>query len=39
VLHSIEAVLLKAGGRLTRVVVTKSERLGDDFTEFTHEWV
>jgi hypothetical protein len=38
-LHSIEAVLLKAGGRLTRLAVTKSERLGDGFTEFTHEWV
>jgi hypothetical protein len=37
-LHSIEAVLLKAGGRVKRLAVTKSARLGDDFTEFTHEW-
>jgi hypothetical protein len=38
-LHSIEAVLLKAGARLTRLAVTKSALAGDPFTEFTHEWV
>jgi hypothetical protein len=37
--HSIEAVLLKAGARLTRVAVTKSALHGDKLTEFTHEWV
>lgn len=37
-LHSIEAVLLKAGARLTRLAVTKSVLAGDPFTEFTHEW-
>jgi hypothetical protein len=38
-LHSIEAVLLKAGARLTRLAVTKSVLQGDEFTEFTHEWI
>ena len=38
-MHSIEAVLLKAGARLTRLAVTKSALHGDKLTEFTHEWV
>ncbi|HEY2514727.1 MAG TPA: serine/threonine-protein kinase [Polyangiaceae bacterium] len=38
-LHSIEAVLLKAGARVTRLRVTKSALAGDEWTEFTHEWV
>ena len=37
--HSIEAVLMKAGARLTRIAVTKSAIHGDKLTEFTHEWV
>jgi hypothetical protein len=38
-LHSIEAVLLKAGARLRRLATTRSALQGDTFTEFTHEWV
>jgi hypothetical protein len=37
--HSIEAVLLKAGARLTRLGLTKSTLQGDELTEFKHEWV
>jgi hypothetical protein len=36
--HSMEAVLLKAGARMTRVEQTRSTLDGDRFSEFRYEW-
>jgi len=36
--HSIEAVLLKAGARVSRAELTRSTLFGDPVSEFVYEW-
>jgi hypothetical protein len=36
--HSIEAVLLKAGARLTHIECTQSTLIGDPISEYVYEW-
>lgn len=38
VLHSIEAVITKAGGHVTRAVQTRDLARGDESSEFVYQW-
>src|SRR5262249_10979486 len=39
ILHAVEAVIVKAGGKITRREITRDIHRGDDHCEYTYEWI